>query len=198
MPKAEFEDFWNAVQDNTIPMYSDFEWKFMQCDTNGDGSLDAAELTAEFDPPTCDAGEACPTENVGDYLLCQYNANAPLDFDTAEGLYNDFEQDPSVVFWGNCECLPSDLPACQEQWELDFGACDVTMDDGAGAKIQGQDDELCPQEIDDCFDSLCYSYICTPEATGTATDCNCDHYDISGWADADMQKAEFQAFWDAV
>ena len=56
MPKAEFEDFWNAVQDNNIPMYSDVELKFMQCDTNGDGSLDAAELTAEFDPPTCDAG----------------------------------------------------------------------------------------------------------------------------------------------
>jgi hypothetical protein len=113
-----------------------------QADTSGDGSLDAAELNAVFYPPMCADGEACPTENVGDYLLCQYNAGAPLDYDTAEGLWN--EMDVDMVFWGNCDCLPSDLPACQEQWELDFGACDVTMDDGAGAKISGQDGELCP------------------------------------------------------
>ena len=47
----------------------------------------------------------------------------------------------------------------------------------AGAKIAGQDDELCPQEIADCFDSLCDSYICDAATAGET--CNCDHYNIS-------------------
>jgi hypothetical protein len=70
MPKAEFEDFWNAVQTGDIPMYSEYEMEFMSCDTNGDGSLDAEELDAKVYAPMCADGEACPTENIGQYLLC--------------------------------------------------------------------------------------------------------------------------------
>jgi hypothetical protein len=66
----------------------------------------------------------------------------------------------------------------------------------AGAKIAGQDDELCPQEIADCFDSLCDSYICNAATAGET--CNCDHYDISEWSDDDMPKIDFEAFWNAV
>jgi hypothetical protein len=83
--KDDFEAFWTAVSTGDLNKYSETEIAFMGCDTNEDGSLDAAELTAKVDAPQCDAAtEACPTDNIGEYLLCQYNANAPIAFDVYE------------------------------------------------------------------------------------------------------------------
>jgi hypothetical protein len=100
--------------------------------------------------------------------VCQYNDNQPLDLDTAEALFDELLVD--MISWDNCECLPTDTPACQpplEQWEEDFVTCDVTKTE-AGAKVAGQDDSLCPEEIESCFDNLCDKYLCTPES------CDCD------------------------
>ena len=84
MSKDDFEAFWTAVSTGDLDMYSDSEMAFMECDTNEDGACDATELDYKVFPPQCDAAEACPTENIGQYLLCQYNDNNPLDFATYE------------------------------------------------------------------------------------------------------------------
>merc|ERR1712151_538013 len=105
MTKAEFMAFWTAVSTGDIPMYSDVEIAFMECDADDDGYLDAAELDAKVDPPMCANGEACPTENIGQYLLCQYNGDNPLEPDTHENLYNDMMSD--TISWDNCDCLPA-------------------------------------------------------------------------------------------
>ena len=152
-------------------MYTDAEMAFMECDTNEDGLLDAGELDAKYTARQCEAGQPCPTDNIGQYLLCVYNDNEPLNSDVAEMLYWDSNAVPSYIDWGNCECLPADTEACQpdpEQWEVDFDSCDVSMYDGT-TKVAGQDDSLCPEEIQNCFGALCGEYLCTDAAT-----CNCD------------------------
>lgn len=113
MSKDDFEAFWTAVSTGDLNMYSDSEMAFMDCDTNEDGTLDAAELDVKVFPPQCDAAtEACPTENIGQYLLCQYNNNNPLEADTHENLYSDMME--GTISWDNCDCLPSDLAACDD------------------------------------------------------------------------------------
>ena len=126
--------------------------------------------------------------------MCNYNGNNPLELDTFEDLYWSLVDFDSIE-WDNCDCLPSTTAACQpplEQWEIDFDSCDVTAKDAAGGKVDGQDDELCPEEIESCFADLCEDYLCTEDS------CDCEKYIISDWTDNDMTKAEFKDFWDAV
>ena len=154
--KTNFEAFWNDYTANptAVPMYEDYVIAFMECDVDGDGVIDAADIDAKIaaDPtmgPQCSTEMNCPTENFGDYLLCTYNNGEPFDdaYDmNFEYIRYDFEN--NQINWTNCECFECPEEEQEEDEDENPDEDEIPDEDENQDEDETPDDEELPDDED--------------------------------------------------